>query len=61
MSTEIEEQLRDTRKSHTSLTRADVRIPEPSVEGAAKGFRPAGRFCAPERRYGRVLAAVDPG
>lgn len=37
MSTEIEEQLRDTRKNHTSLTRADVRIPEPSVEGAAKG------------------------
>lgn len=38
MSTEIEEQLRDTRKNHTSLTRADVRIPEPSVEGAAKGI-----------------------
>lgn len=37
MSTEIEEQLRDTRKNHTPLTRADVRIPEPSVEGAAKG------------------------
>ena len=38
MSTEIEEQLRDTRKNHTPLTRADVRIPEPSVEGAAKGI-----------------------
>lgn len=37
MSTEMEEQLRDTRKNHTPLTRADVRIPEPSVEGAAKG------------------------
>lgn len=37
MSTGIEEQLRDTRKNHTPLTRADVRIPEPSVEGAAKG------------------------
>lgn len=37
MSTEIEEQLRDTRKNHTPLTRADVKIPEPSVEGAAKG------------------------
>lgn len=37
MSTEIEEQLRDTRKNHIPLTRADVRIPEPSVEGAAKG------------------------
>ena len=38
MSTEMEEQLRDTRKNHTPLTRADVRIPEPSVEGAAKGI-----------------------
>ena len=37
MSTEIEEQLKDTRKNHIPLTRADVRIPEPSVEGAAKG------------------------
>lgn len=37
MSTEIEEQLRDTRKNHIPLPRADVRIPEPSVEGAAKG------------------------
>ena len=37
MSTEIEDQLRDTRKNHIPLTRADVRIPEPSVEGAAKG------------------------
>ena len=37
MSTEMEEQLRDTRKNHIPLTRADVRIPEPSVEGAAKG------------------------
>lgn len=37
MSTEMEEQLRDTRKNHTTLTRADVKIPEPSVEGAAKG------------------------
>lgn len=38
MSTEMEEQLRDIRKNHTPLTRADVRIPEPSVEGAAKGI-----------------------
>lgn len=37
MSTEMEEQLRDTRKNHIPLTRADIRIPEPSVEGAAKG------------------------
>lgn len=33
---EFEEQLRDTRKNHTSLTRADIPIPEPSVEGTAK-------------------------